>query len=162
MHSFTDNSGRSWTLVVDGNSIEKVFRDTGHDLFDLPDPESTLHKAIGNPRSLIQMLWSLIDEQAEKAGVSPKDFGKAMFGDCIVTAQEALARAAIDFFPKSTRASLTAMVDAGKELRDTAETKLKEIEDRQLIQQLTEAAKTRLNETIDAGMAAAIKELTTA
>ncbi|HEX5442603.1 MAG TPA: hypothetical protein VFW87_02185, partial [Pirellulales bacterium] len=78
------------------------------------------------------VLYVLCKEDADAKQVSDEDFGRALGGDAIQAAAEALVEELIDFFPdERSRQALRKVVGAGREVRakllDHAETMLEEL-----------------------------------
>jgi hypothetical protein len=99
MASFTDAEGRTWSLDLDLTTADEVKREKGIDLIDPEAMSATFVKlASGSTRLLVEVLWMLVHPQADKAGVSPEEFGRALKAQAIRDAYAALKDAIADFF----------------------------------------------------------------
>jgi len=98
MRTFIDNQGRTWTLLVNVDAVKRV-RDLIHvDLLEVMEGK-LLERLSGDPVLLCDVIWCLIKPEADTKGVSDVDFGRAMAGDAIDRATEALLEGLADFFP---------------------------------------------------------------
>ncbi len=76
-----------------------------------------LAKLIGDPGALVDCLYVLCQEQADKLGVSDEAFGVAMGGDSLEQAADAFYEEYICFFPDAkVRANLRKMLVKVKEI----------------------------------------------
>jgi hypothetical protein len=62
-----------------------------------------LETLISDPITLCDCLYALCKPQADEAGVSDEAFGRAMAGDCLEQATQALLEDLVDFFPQRRR-----------------------------------------------------------
>jgi len=119
MHSFTDNEGREWHLVVTVNDVRRLRRDVGVDLVEVVTGDLA-----GRLRSdvvlLCDVIYALCAEQAEQAGVTDEEFGRALAGDVIDDATRALLEELADFFPGRRGKALRAMIDRIDRLEEMA------------------------------------------
>jgi regulator of extracellular matrix RemA (YlzA/DUF370 family) len=134
MHSFVDNANRTWELTINVAMVKRVRALVEVDLYGLVDEGfKSLSALIADPVQLADVLFCLCKEQAEKAGVTDEDFGRALAGDAIARAADAFVEELIDFFPDArARAGLRKAINAGRQVRDKvlthAETLLKAID----------------------------------
>ena len=120
MHSFVDNSRRTWEVAINVAAVKRIRGLLGIDLYALVDDGfKSLSKLVSDPVSLADVLYCLCKDQAEKQSISDEDFGRALAGDAITQAADAFVEELIDFFPDSrARASLRKAIEAGKTVRD--------------------------------------------
>lgn len=107
MHKFTDDKGRDWTIDLNVHALGRVRNSCGVDLCEpmvgtkddgSPDPTKGLLSRLANdPVILAAVIYSLCEEQAATAKVTPEDFGRGLFGKGISGAIDALIRAVADF-----------------------------------------------------------------
>ena len=96
MKSFTDNLGRTWTLVVNVATIKRVRALCGVDLnaiIEVEDgkPETRLlEKLSTDPVLLVDVLYAVCQPECDRRQVTDEDFGSAMAGDAIDLATSAL------------------------------------------------------------------------
>ena len=71
---FTDTKGREWTIKFDFHTLCQIEDDLGYRIME--DPTS-LPSA---PKAYVEIAWLCVEEQAEKLGVLPQDFGRSIDG----------------------------------------------------------------------------------
>ena len=118
MHSFTDNAGRTWTVEITVADLKRLRAMLGIDIANLTEPdappeEQLLARLATDPVLLVDVLYVLCLDQAEKAGVTDEQFGRAMAGDAIEEATEALLEAIVDFTPNPRERARLARVKKG-------------------------------------------------
>jgi hypothetical protein len=120
MHSFVDNSRRTWEVAINVAAVKRIRGLLGIDLYALVDDGfKSLSKLVSDPVTLADVLYCLCKEQADKQSISDEDFGRALAGDAITHAADAFVEELIDFFPDArARASLRKAIEAGKTVRD--------------------------------------------
>jgi hypothetical protein len=120
MHSFVDNSRRTWEVAINVAAVKRIRGLLGIDLYALVDDGfKSLSKLVSDPVTLADVLYCLCKEQANKQSISDEDFGRALAGDAITHAADAFVEELIDFFPDArARASLRKAIEAGKTVRD--------------------------------------------
>jgi len=126
MKTFRDNDGRSWDLSLNIHAVKQVRDVLGVDLLDPSGPgpgeESLLHKLIADPVLLVDVLYVVCKDQAEKAGVTDEQFGRAMAGDVIDAATKAFLEELADFTPSPRdRARARRVIDATWTMIDKAQ-----------------------------------------
>lgn len=100
MKKFTDANGRIWFVGINVNQIKKTRAVLDVDLYGLIDEGlEGLSKLIRDPIKLVDVIYVLCMDQAEKEGVSDVQFGEAMWGDAIDNAATAFVQELTDFFP---------------------------------------------------------------
>ena len=81
------------------------------ELLDLIDPQSSLmSRLFSDPCFLCDVLFVLCAPEAEKRSVSDEDFGRALRGDALDSATEALLQGIADFFPQRRKEVLTELL----------------------------------------------------
>jgi hypothetical protein len=120
MKTFTDNAARAWTIQVNVDALKRVksLLD-GVDLMEAVDGK-LLQRMLDEPVLLCDIIYALCKPQADAAGVTDEDFGRAMAGDAIDNATQALLEELVDFFPQRRRALLTKVLDKLKKLDSLA------------------------------------------
>ena len=126
MKSFKDNAGRTWTISIHVAAVKKLRGLLGIDLYSLVDDRfQGLAKLLGDPVSLVDVIFVLCKEEADKLGVSDEDFGRGMAGDAILLASEAFVEELTDFFPDPrVRAGLKKVIQASMRMRDSLMTQM--------------------------------------
>ena len=119
MRSYKDTEGRVWTIAVNVSAVRRVRALCGIDLASAvetsPDGKlsaNTLSRLATDPVLLVDVLYALSKEEAEKRNVSDEDFGKAMAGDVLNLAVTALIEEIVDFFPNPQRALMKKIMEA--------------------------------------------------
>lgn len=119
MKTFTDSTGRAWSIAVNVASIKRVRGMAGVDLLSILETD-LLGKLSSDPVLLVDVLYSLVKPEADAAGVSDEDFGRALVGDAIDTATTALLEDLVDFFPSDRRALMRKAMEKLKTLHTMA------------------------------------------
>ncbi len=134
MHTFADNLGRTWYVAINVATIRRVRAALDVDLYAMVDDGmQELGKLVADPVRLADVLYVLCQEEAAAKNISDEDFGRALGGDAITSAAEALVEELVDFFPdERSRAALRRVIAAGRQVRtkllDHAETMLDELD----------------------------------
>ena len=132
MKSFTDNLGRTWTLVVNVATIKRVRALCGVDLnaiIEVEDgkPETRLlEKLSTDPVLLVDVLYAVCQPECDRKKVTDEDFGSAMAGDAIDLATSALLDEIIDFFPDAKRQAFRKILSATRRFEEIAKKRLSE------------------------------------
>jgi hypothetical protein len=129
VRTFTDNSGRQWPIELNVDLVDRIAQsETAVDIYDAVNSAKAeaFYRRLSHPRTLVNVLWLLVKDGATGLGITPTDFGRAMGGDSLDDAADALDQAMADFFPRSLRAVMTA-----------AQAKIREIERRTVAVALT-------------------------
>jgi hypothetical protein len=133
MHTFADNLGRTWYVAINVATIRRVRAALGVDLYAMVDDGMReLGRLVSDPVRLADVLYVLCKEDADAKNISDEDFGRALGGDAITAAAEALVEELVDFFPEErSRAALRRVIAAGRQVRtkllEHAETMLGEL-----------------------------------
>jgi hypothetical protein len=130
MQTFRDNAGRTWAVSVDVAAIKRVRALAGFDLLSVMDGKA-VDRLIADPVLLCDVLCAVCRPDAERLGVTDEDFGRAMAGDAIEHATQALLEELISFCPnprdrKRLRKFVTTMWTTMEKARDVLERKLDE------------------------------------
>lgn len=144
MSQFTDAKGKAWTLDINVDSLDEVYKQTNVSLALLFDDNAKpMAELLGNLPVLANVCYILAD--AQTAGVSQRDFAKAIKGDVIEAMTTAFLRELTLFFPDARRrAAIEKMMSIWKSMETTAmgraEVELAKIDP----QQLADAALTKM------------------
>ena len=130
MQTFRDNAGRTWAMSVDVAAIKRVRALAGFDLLSVMDGKA-VDRLIADPVLLCDVLCAVCRPEAERLGVTDEDFGRAMAGDAIDHATQALLEELVSFCPnprdrKRLRKFVTTMWTTMEKARDVLERKLDE------------------------------------
>ena len=119
MKSFTDNAGRSWTVVLNVTALKHVRDLCEVDLMDAAHG-NLLERLITDPVLLCDVIYCICKEEADKAGITDEQFGQSMAGDAIEAATKALLEELIDFFPEARRGLLSKALGKMRRWEDLA------------------------------------------
>ena len=152
MKTFRDNASRTWNLALNVYAVKKVRDLMGVDLLDLDSgdkPEDKLlSRLIADPILLVDLLYVVCKDQADKEGVTDEQFGQAMSGDVIDAASKAFLEELADFTPSPRdRARAKKVIEATWTLIDRAQDLL----DAKAEKQLPAACEALLAEMSDLG-----------
>jgi hypothetical protein len=102
MQAFKDTEGREWIVSVNVTSLKRVKGLLGVDLLSAFEPKSELlQRLITEPILLVDVVYVVCKEQADTRGVTDEDFGRAMAGDPIEAAMEAVFEELASFSPRT-------------------------------------------------------------
>lgn len=120
MKTFVDETGRTWAIVIHVAAVKKCRALAGVDLYGLLDDGfKGLGALVADPVSLVDVIYVLCKDEADRSGVTDEDFGRAMAGDAIGRATDAFLAELTDFFPDPrVRAGLAKLLDKGRTVRD--------------------------------------------
>jgi len=118
MHCFKDTAGRTWTISIHVSAVKRCRAMLGVDLYGLIDAKfQGLGKLLSDPCGLVDVLYVLCKDEADKLGVSDEDFGRGLGGDSLELATTAFLEELTDFFPDPrVRAGLARVMKASREL----------------------------------------------
>lgn len=117
MHTFTDRNKTQWEVSVTVDTIKRVRGLLDVDLLEVVGNEALLPKLIGDPILLCDVIYAVCKPQADEREITDEDFGRAMAGDAIDGATEALLEELTDFFPQPKRRLLRTALQKLKELQ---------------------------------------------
>jgi len=131
MRTFTDNTGRAWTIAIHVLAVKRVRSLVGVDLYALVgEGFAGLQKLLADPVSLVDVIYCLCKEEADKRSTTDEDFGRAMAGDSIERATHAFIDELIDFFPDPrVRAGLQKTIEKARALESAMLTQAETILD---------------------------------
>lgn len=147
MKVFKDNAGREWTVELNVAALKRVKSLTGVDLLGVLDG-TLVERLIRDPVLLCDVVYAVCKPQADERSVTDEDFGRAMAGDAIEHATEALLEELVSFCPSPRdRANLGRVLKATRDVmdkaRDIVEAKLDSGELEKAAEQALEEAQTR-------------------
>jgi hypothetical protein len=128
--NFKDNSGKDWQLTIDVNALRRVKEGTSVDLMRILEPDFLME--LGNDViTLVGVLWSVVELQADRAGITPEDFGASLTGESLDNATSALIDGIADFFPPNRALILRKIKAKADQTVDQATAQILEILDKQ-------------------------------
>lgn len=139
MKTFTDNAGRTWTIIVNVDAVKRVRSLLQVDLLEIIEGK-LIERLIRDPVLLCDVIYAVCRPEAEAKGVTDEDFGRAMAGDAIEHATKALLDELVDFSPSPRdRANLGRAIETAWQVmdktRDLIETRLKGLDVDKLVEQ---------------------------
>jgi len=121
MKTFADNAGRTWTVALNVDALKRVRSLCDVDLMQIvSDGGKLLDRLMADPVLLCDVIFALCKEEAETKGISDTDFGKAMAGDPIEHATQALLEELVDFFPNRTQREVLGKTPTRSNLRSSS------------------------------------------
>jgi hypothetical protein len=104
MKTFADNAGRTWAITVNVAAVKRVRELLAVNILEIADQKGKLlERLVEDPCLLCDVLWCLVKPEAEAKGVTDEEFGRALGGDALDAATDALLTEIADFFPKGRR-----------------------------------------------------------
>jgi len=101
MRVFRDNRGRLWTVAIDVAAVERVRGIVGVDLIEAVSG-GLMARFAADLALVVDVLYAVCLDQADRRGVSDAAFGKALIGkDRLANAASALRGELLDFFPSA-------------------------------------------------------------
>lgn len=103
--TFYDSAGRLWTPRIRVGELKRVKHLCGIDLLELVQPTQPerfaqlMARLLAEPILLIDILYCVCKDECDARGMTDEDFGRAMAGDVLDAAFDAILAAIIDFFP---------------------------------------------------------------
>lgn len=107
MRTFKDSEGREWAIAINVATARRVKDLAGVDLLSASDGK-LLHELADDPMLLANVLWAIVQPQAQSRNVSDEQFGEALSGESIDKATTALLQELVDFFPAHRRGPMQA------------------------------------------------------
>jgi hypothetical protein len=128
MHQFMDNANRRWEINVNVAAVKRVRSLLKVDLPGLFDGKmKPLVELFADPCQFVDVLWVLIEKQAQALSVSDVSFGEAMGGDVLLTAADAFVEEIADFFPGAKADSLRKILSESRKAAKKVENAAQEI-----------------------------------
>lgn len=117
MAKFKDNRGREWFPAFDVFLAERVRDRVGWDVDTcLDEGLKGLSELMRDSPRLVRVVYLLCEDDADKRGISPEDFGRALGGDALDAMRSAFLEAVADFCPPHQRKTLKALAAKGREV----------------------------------------------
>ncbi len=146
MHTFRDSKNRTWSIDVNCDTIEQVKAVTEANLLDLLDGLSTLAAEVAAfPPLMAKLIEAAIAEQIAAAKIEPREFRRAMGGDALNDATDALLEELVLFCPRHRRQVSAAVLEKQRAVEKAAtELALERLADPDLGRQVQAALETQL------------------
>lgn len=120
MKAFKDNAGRTWVISINVYAVKKLRALLDIDLYGLVnDKFQGLGELISDPVRLVDAIYVLCKDEADKLGITDEDFGRSMAGDVIEHATDAFLAELTDFFPDPrVRTGLKRVLEMSREVKN--------------------------------------------
>ena len=139
MKTFNDTLGRTWSVTINVDAIRRVRSLLHINLLDAIEGK-LLERLVTDPVLLCDILFALVQPEAEAKTVSDEDFGRALGGDVLDHATTALLEELVDFFPSGKRTVFRKALEKLKKLEGIAlETATLRLESDELERKMTAA-----------------------
>lgn len=103
VRQFKDSKGDVWDIALFIGPVLAIKTKT-NGKFDLLEPQSSeLLKRLGDPAEFYELLWYLVEDQANQRGVTAIEFGKRLAAKCFVDARQQFVLEWADFFRDNQR-----------------------------------------------------------
>lgn len=120
MKLFIDNKGREWILEIHIAAVKRARDILGVNIYKLVDDGlKGLGDLLSDPIQLVDLIFVLCKDQADRQGVTDYDFGSGLYGDAIESARNAFLEELTDFFPDPrVRNGILNVIRAATTVRD--------------------------------------------
>ena len=107
MRTFNDGAGRTWTVALNLNAVKRVKSLLEVNLLELDQGTPPLLTRLDTDLILLcDVIYCVVKPEADALKVSDEDFGRALGGDAILAAHNALMEELGDFFRQLGRSHL--------------------------------------------------------
>lgn len=133
MHIFTDKTGEKWNLDLNIGTAKRLSADCGVNLLDAlkvkenSSAASEIERIAEDPELLVNVLYSLCQDQVKEKNLSDFDFGCRFDGAAIENASDALMEEIINFSPPMRKKALTKIYQMSRNLMGEMEGKVDKI-----------------------------------
>jgi len=127
MGKFVDAESRSWEPEVNVVTIGRVRKALNINLLELLLPENTLAERLTDPCLLVDILYLLCEDQADKLNLDDVAFGKAMTPDGIEDAWAAVLEGVVLFSPRGLRPAHQKVLEKARKYQAAAAQKIKSL-----------------------------------
>lgn len=105
--TFKDTEGRTWDCAIDYAAAKRVRG--GMDV-NLLDGKEALEALVDDVMMLVDVIYVVVQPQAEQRGVSDEQFGAALDGDTIDAATSAFLEAFVNFSQPAKRPAMRQLI----------------------------------------------------
>lgn len=122
MRTFRDKAGREWSIALPYDTVLELKDKLGIDLLAIADDDGKLLAQLADDLPfLFRVMFVVLTEQIEAAGLDERQFARGFGGDVFELALEAFLEELADFFPPGKRRLLKAALAKLKTVRTKAE-----------------------------------------
>lgn len=116
MHAFKDNKGREWKFEGNFASYGRVKAATDVQLWDIATENRESLTKLHDPWTLGQVIWAMVEPQADAKGISPEEFYEGFDGEVLERAAAALIDEMIFFCQPQKRKILQMAAEKAREI----------------------------------------------
>lgn len=127
MHTFSDGKNRQWEIAGNFATYSRVKSRCSVDLTDIVTEERKSLTQLADPFTLGDVIWCMVEVQAERRGVSRDDFAEGLDGDAWEAAARALMDEMVFFCRPSARPMLTMTIKKIDDARASLDKKMPEM-----------------------------------
>jgi hypothetical protein len=122
MKTFKDRDGKSWRVELSFALWRRIKAETEIDLLDVAMPDGKALGQLSKLENVGVVLWLYVEEQAVSEGIDRETFWRALHGEAIETAMEAVVEDLEDFSRSPQFSALrVAMMETSAEVERTRE-----------------------------------------
>lgn len=150
MKTFTDNTGRTWTLVINVDAVRRVRALAQVNLMDAVEGK-LIERLVSDPVLLCDVIYAVAKPEADANQITDEEFGRSMAGDAIDNATTALLEELVDFFPRDRRRLLSKALQKLQKLNLMAVQAVEQRLDSGAMEKQMEAALAQLDQKVRNG-----------
>lgn len=144
---FKDKTGREWIIDLDVVTCRAIKKSHGVDLANYHDGNA--HRVLwSDDEKLVNVLWDLVEAQAQREGIDAESFGKSLNGDALAAALDAI-QAAVVGFTRPDRRELVRQIQA----------KASQITAKMIAKAAAEISSERTDARLDAALDKAVRKM---
>ncbi|MCX5685730.1 MAG: hypothetical protein NT049_18900 [Planctomycetota bacterium] len=102
MKTFTDATGKTWTITINTNAIKRAKDTAGVYLVDVVNGD-LYERLLLDPVLVCDIAYGVCKPEADTRKFTREDFNAVLVGDAIAAAREAIMGDLVDFFPNPIR-----------------------------------------------------------
>lgn len=148
MPEFTDTRQRVWPLAFDYTLARRIKKEAGLDFVNAHDGKA-IEGIYRSDEKLVQVLWLLCQEQAEREQIDEEEFGRGLGGDALGAAIDALQEALVLFSRPANRPVLEQILAKAREAQDAEQKLVMEKLGSQKVTDLMQAKAREVSDKID-------------
>jgi hypothetical protein len=104
MKTFTDATGKTWTVTINTSAVKRAKETADVYLVDMVKEESDLYgRLLLDPVLVCDVAYGVCKPEADARKFTRDDFNAVLVGDAIAAAREAILGDLVDFFPNPIR-----------------------------------------------------------
>jgi len=102
MKTFTDATGKTWTVTINTNAIKRAKDTAGVYIVDVVNGD-LYERLLLDPVLVCDVAYGVCKPEADARKFTREDFNAVLVGDAIAAAREAIMGDLVDFFPNPIR-----------------------------------------------------------